>query len=237
MKTAIVTGGSRGIGLGVVQMLVRKGYKVYASYAHDDDAARQAEQSLCGHAVFFKANHADRSQTYAFIGFVRSQVSQVNCVVCNAGVTVRKSFLDTSDADWDAMQEVAVNSHLILLRELFPLIAPNSRIVFTGSALAVYPHATVVGYGVSKSAVHALARNLTKVFAEKQTTVNAIAPGFVETEWHKNKPSYIRQNINGKTALHRFATIEEAVKAYEFCIDNAYVNGAVINVDGGYSFQ
>lgn len=237
MKTAIVTGGSRGIGLGVVKMLAGRGYRVIASYAHNDEAAREAEKAADGKAIFFKADHSDRKQTYAFVDFIRKQTDAVHCVICNAGTTVRNLFCETTDEDWDKMMEVAVNSHFIMLRELYGVIQPDSRIVFTGSAMGTYPHASVLGYGVTKSAVHAMVRNLTKVFAEKATTVNAVAPGFVETDWQQNKPEEIRQNICKKTAIHRFCSIDEVVGAYAFCLDNSFVNGTVIEVDGGYSYQ
>ena len=237
MKTAIVTGGSRGIGLGVTRMLVERGYRVLVSYAHNEAAAEQARQELGGQAIFFKADHSDRRQTYAFAQFIKEQTEGINCIICNAGTTVRHDFLNTTDEDWDMMMEVAVNAHFILLRELYPLIATDSRIIFTGSTMGIYPHASVLGYGVSKSAVHGMVRNLTKVFAEKQTTVNAIAPGFVETDWQKDKPEQIRQNICQKTAIHRFSSIEETVAAYAFCLDNGFVNGAVIEVNGGYSYS
>ena len=236
-KTAIVTGGSRGIGLGVVKMLVSRGYRVFASYAHDEEAARRAEEETRGKALFFKADHSRRQETYAFLDFVRQHTEAVHCVVCNAGTTVRRTFTETTDEDWDSMMEVAINAHFIVLRELFPLIQPQARIIFTGSAMASHPHASVLGYGVSKAGVHALVKNLTKVFAEKEVTVNAVAPGFVETDWQKEKPEAIRQSICEKTALHRFCTIDEVVGAYAFCLDNSYVNGAVIEVDGGYSYK
>lgn len=236
MKTAVVTGGSRGIGLGIVRMLVHRDYRVIVSYAHNDTAAKKAEEGFGDKVIYFKADHSDREQTYDFIRFIKQQTNQVSCIICNAGITVRRSFLETTDEDWDAMMEVAVNSHLILLRELYPLILDNSRIIFTGSTMGIYPHASVLGYGVSKSAVHSMVRNLTKVFEAKGTTVNAVAPGFVETDWQKDKPEAIRKRITDKTAIHRFASIEEVVQAFAFCLDNNFVNGSIIEVNGGYSY-
>ena len=237
MKTAIVTGGSKGIGLGIVRMLVGRGYKVFATYGHDDSAAQAAAAELGDKAEFVKADLADRTQTYAFVNHVRQSVAGIDCIVCNAGTTIRKSFTETTDSDWDTMMEVGLTAHLILLRELYNIILPDGRVLFTGSAMGLYPHATVLGYGVVKAAVHAMVKNLVKVFEDRNVTVNAIAPGFVETEWQKEKPQQIRDNICSKTALHRFASIDEIVAAFAFCLDNSYVNGSIIEVTGGYSYR
>lgn len=238
MKAAIVTGGTRGIGRGVVEMLVKRGYRVFLSYAHDEEAARRLEDLLGDNKVItFQADHSMRGDTYRFIDFIRTKAKSIDCIVCNAGITIRKEFDKTTDHDWDSMMEVGVNSHVILLRELFDITADKARIIFTGSAMGIYPHATVVGYGVVKSTVHALVRNLVKVYEPKQATVNAIAPGFVDTEWQKAKPNEIRMNINRKTAAHRFAEVEEVVKAFEFCIDNSFVNGDILKIDGGYCYE
>lgn len=237
MKTAVVTGGSKGIGYGVVAMLVEKGYKVFVSYGHDEEAAAAVKAQFGDSVELFKADHSDRNATYRFAEFIKQQTKEVHCIVCNAGITHRSSFQETKDEEWDSMMEVGVTGHLILLRELYDTTAPGSRIIFTGSAMGIYPHATVLGYGVVKAAIHGMVKNLVKVYEEKQTTVNAIAPGFVDTEWQKNKPSEIRDNICRKTAIHRFATVDEVISAYAFCIDNAFVNGSVIEVNGGYSYK
>ena len=239
MKTAVVTGGSKGIGLGVVKMLVGKGYRVIASYAHDAEAAGRAEKELQGRVVFVRADHSVRSETYSFIDYVKGQTSAsgIDCVICNAGITVRKPFTETTDEDWDRMTEVAVNAHFLLLRELYARLNDGCRIVFTGSEMGIHPHATVFGYGVTKAGVHAMVLNLVKILEPKRATVNAEAPGFVDTEWQKAKPQPIRDSICSKTALHRFASVEEIVAAYAFCIDNAFVNGSIIEVSGGYSYK
>ena len=231
MKTAIVTGGTSGIGLGVSKMLISKGYHVYATYIGPDF------QELLDNFEPIKVDQSDRTQLYAFIEQIKERCSSVDCIVCNAGMSIRKSFTDTTDKDWDTMMEVAVNSHYILVRELYSLIPEGSRIIFTGSQMGIMPHATVLSYGVTKAAVHALAKNLVKEFEGTGTTVNAIVPGFVETPWQKEKPQEIKQNIYRKTAIHRFATVEEVVDAYRFCLDNPFVNGSLIEVNGGYSYK
>lgn len=231
MKTAIVTGGTSGIGLGVAKMLLSKGYRVYATYVGPDF------EEVLDNFEPIKVNQSNREELYAFINRIKLECKNVDCIVCNAGLSIRKSFTETTDMDWDVMMEVAVNSHYILVRELYSLIPHGSRIIFTGSQMGLMPHATVLGYGVTKAAVHALAKNLVKEFEGTGTTVNAVVPGFVETPWQKEKPEEIKQNIYGKTAIHRFATVDEVVEAYRFCIDNPFVNGGLIEVNGGYSYK
>ena len=231
MKYAIVTGGTSGIGFGVAKMLLQKGYYVFATYVGPD-----FDEKIDNFEAI-KTDQTSRKEVYGFLDYVKSRTSNLDCIVCNAGMSIRKSFTETTDDDWDKQMEVAVNSHYIIVRELFPMIPSGSRIIFTGSQMAIHPHATVLSYGVTKSAVCALAKNLVKEFEGTGTTVNAIIPGFVETPWQKNKPEEIKQNIYKKTAIHRFASIEEVVDAYRFCIDNPFVNGSFIEVNGGYCYK
>lgn len=231
MKYAIVTGGTSGIGLGVAKMLLDKGYYVIATYC----GPVFTEKLTNYEAVLI--DQTSRHAVYAFLDYVKNKTDHIDCLICNAGMSIRKSFTETTDEEWDKQMEVAVNSHYIMVRELFPLIPDGSRIIFTGSQMAIHPHATVLSYGVTKSAVCALAKNLVKEFEGTGTTVNAVIPGFVETPWQKEKPEQIKQNIYKKTAIHRFATIDEIVDAYRFCIDNHFVNGSMIEVNGGYCYK
>lgn len=231
MKYAIVTGGTSGIGWGVAQMLIEKGYYVFSTYVGNEFTEKVKNFEA------IKIDQTSREEVYKFISYIKNRCSQIDCIVCNAGMSIRKSFTETADTDWDRMMEVAVNSHYILIRELFPIIPAGSRILFTGSQMGLMPHAMVLSYGVTKAAVHALAKNLVKEFEGTGTTVNAIVPGFVGTPWQKEKPEDIKQNIYKKTAIHRFASVEEIVDAYRFCIDNSFVNGSLIEVNGGYSYK
>lgn len=231
MKYAVVTGGTSGMGLGVAKMLIDKGYKVFATYIGPNFG-----EDIENFEVH-KIDQSNRKEVYRFIDYVKSQTSHLDCLVCNAGVSIRRSFTEMKDKEWDMMMEVAVNSHYIMCREFYSIIPSGSRILFTGSQMAIHPHATVLAYGVTKSAVHALVRNLVKEFEGTGTTVNAIVPGFVDTPWQTAKPEDIKQNIYKKTAIHRFAQVDEIVDAFRFCIDNPFVNGSLIEVNGGYCYK
>ena len=238
MKNAIVTGGTKGIGLAITEMLLNEGYFVYATYGSDDSAAQKMRENLSAFQGSFSVERVDQSNVDDVHRFTNQLKDvDIHCIVCNAGTTVRKKTAELTDEDWLWMMQVNVNSHFFLLRDLWQQIQPNSRLIFIGSMMAIEPHATSLPYAVTKAALHAMAKNLVKDFAGTGTTVNVIAPGFVETEWQKNKPQEIRERICAKTAIHRFATIEEIADTALFLLRNPFINGAVIEVSGGYNYK
>lgn len=239
MKNAIVTGATKGIGLAVARMLLKEGYHVVVTYAHDELAAQECSRVLNAISSEFEIVRADQSDKEAMREFAlkMQRLDSVDCIVCNAGTTLRCDLESITDEAWERTMQVNLNSSLYLIRDLYKHIPSNSRIVFIGSLMGVHPHGMSLAYGVSKAAVHALAQNLVKCFEDTNTTVNAIAPGFVETEWQASKPQHIRDNIYAKSAVKRFATTDEVAEAVRFCINNGFVNGSVIEVSGGYSFK
>lgn len=114
MKYAIVTGGTSGIGLGVAKMLLGKGYHVFTTYVGPDFTDKTDNLEA------IKIDQSSRKEVYSFLDYVKSKTGHIDCIVCNAGISIRKSFTDTTDEDWDKQMEVAVNSHYIMVRELFP---------------------------------------------------------------------------------------------------------------------
>lgn len=240
MKNAIVTGATRGIGLAIAKMLLRMGYHVIVTYGHDEVGAQLAKNSLLeisSHFEIVRVNQSDKQDMKKFVTAMREK-DHIDCLVCNAGMTLRNAALsEIDDSDWEQVMMVNVNSYVYLIRDIYDVIPPKSRIVFIASLLGIHPHSMSLAYGVTKSAVIALAKNLVKYFEGTDTTVNAIAPGFVETEWQKTKPKEIRENIIRKSAVKRFASPDEVADAVRFCMENGFVNGSVIEVSGGYSFK
>ena len=239
MKNAIVTGATKGIGLAIARMLLREGYHVVVTYAHDELSAEACRRELEAISPNFEIFRADQSDRVAMRAFAQSMLAKghIDCIGCNAGATLRANLEDITDEEWERTMQINVNSSLYLIRDLYRVIPASSRIIFIGSLMGIHPHGMSLAYGVSKAAVHALAQNLVKCFEGTNTTVNAIAPGFVETEWQASKPQHIRDNIVAKSAVKRFATPDEVADAVRFCIGNAFVNGSVIEVSGGYSFK
>lgn len=236
---AIVTGGTKGIGLAVTKMLLQEGYAVTATYGHDIDTANIVQSELASQGFQIEvvyASQVDKAQMKILVEHMRRK-GLVDCIVCNAGITERGKLTDITDETWERVMQVNVNSHMALVRDLYDVIAPNARIVFMGSILGIYPHSMSLVYGVSKAAVIAMAKNMVKEFAGTGTTVNVIAPGFVETDWQTNKPEKIKRSICMKTATGRFAKPEEVAEAVRFCVKNAFVNGSVIEITGGYCYK
>ena len=239
-KIALVTGGTKGIGLSIVRMLLRKNFFVYLTYANDDETALLVKKDLQSVSSAFrieKVNQSDISEVLAFAQKIKASHSHLDCLVCNTGKTLRKKIRELALGEWEDVFCVGLTSHVYLIRDLWDLLQNHSKIIFIGSEMGIYPNSTSVAYGVMKAAVHALAKNLVKEFEGTGTTVNAIAPGFVETVWQKNKPLDIRQNIENKTALHRFAHPDEIAHAVTFCLENDFLNGSVIELNGGYDFK
>lgn len=103
--------------------------------------------------------------------------------------------------------------------------------------MGITPHSISLLYGMSKECLHSMVKNLVKEFDKTNITINAIVPGFVDTAWQKDKPEEIRNNIYNKTGLHRFATVDEITKGIEFCLNNDFVNGSLIEINGGYNYK
>lgn len=240
-KYVLITGATKGIGKAVAECLAASGYGLVLTYASDrENAVRTAEEleKRDGVSVFLlQADSCQAGSIDVIDRFLADRGICPDAVVLNAGVTCRAPFEEITPEEWERVFYANVHFPVFLLQRLVKRIRPGGSVVFTGSLMGIEPHSVSLAYGVTKSAVHALVKNLVKFLEPYSLRVNAVAPGFVDTEWQKNKPAEIRQNIERKVALHRFCEPAELAQVYKMLVENSYLNGEIIVVDGGYSYK
>lgn len=237
-KVAVVTGATRGIGKHVALQLLRRGYFVIGNYGADDEGAERARGELAAvspDVVIVKADMSSFEGMAVLLERVAALSSGVDCLVFNAGFTNRSPLAELTPEAWDYVLRGNLSVPFFFLQRLEPSLRNGGRIVFVGSVLGRMPHAVSIPYGVSKAALEALAKYLAVALAPRQITVNVVAPGFVDTGWHAGKDEAQRQRIAAKTSLKRFGTPEEIAGACLHLVDNGYLTGQTLVVDGGYS--
>lgn len=240
-KWVLITGGTKGIGRAVANCLAKAGYQLILTYASDTKAAEATCTTLRqAHGVRVELLRADITDPRAVDEinvFLRGAERRLDALVLNAGITCRDPFEQIQPADWLRVFQANVHFPVFLLQRIVDLLNEKGSVVFTGSLMGIEPHSVSLAYGVTKSAVHALVKNLVKFMAPYGLRVNAVAPGFVDTEWQKTKPKEIRQNIERKVALGRFCDPDELAEVYKMLIENSYFNGEIVVVDGGYAYK
>ena len=169
MKYAIVTGGTKGIGRQICIDLLQRDYFVITNYANDDTSAKTAKTDFLIYSNEFEVIKIDQSkdeQMDSFVRLIRTKTSEIHCIICNTGLTLRKNIDSIQNEEWETVFRVNVHSHFYLIRDLNNLIQNKAKIIFIGSVLAEVPHASSIAYGVAKAAVHALSLNLVKEFSD-----------------------------------------------------------------------
>lgn len=237
----LITGGTKGIGKAVATCLAKAGYSLVLTYASDAMAAESLKveltQSYQVKVFLLRADVTDRSSIGVISDFLVGEDIYLKGLVLNAGLTCRDPFESISYEDWERVFFANVHFPVFLLQRLVGRIVAGGSVVFTGSLMGIHPHSVSLAYGVTKSAVHALVKNLVKFLSPKSIRVNAVAPGFVDTEWQKTKPAEIRKNIENKISLGRFCDPAELAEVYKLLIENSYLTGEILVVDGGYSYK
>lgn len=223
-KIAFITGSSRGIGKQIGIDLLNKNYFVYFN-------GRNKEIILdSSNSDFIQADLSDSNNILDIV----LKLSNLDVLVLNAGITDRTPFGDVQITNWNKVFEMNVTVPFFLVQALKDKINPNGKIIFISSISGIIPDSVSIAYGVSKAAINMMVLYLAKEFADKKITVNAIAPGYIMTDWHKDKPKEQLERIATKCLVNRFGTPEEISKAVQFIVDNDFINGQIIRIDGGW---
>lgn len=241
-KNIVITSGTSGIGSCIVKKILAETEvdHLFINYGHNDEAAEQLRSQLpctLGDRLhFIKADMSGTSGLEHFVTEIKKHVDQIDWLVCNTGIGTYKKFDEYTVELWESIMTTNVTIPVFLVKELKDMFRENGKIVFMSSYAGVVPYSSSLVYGTSKAAVCFLAKALMKEFDTRRVCVNAIAPGFIETNWQNGRSDESRERINAKVACHRFGKPEEVAKICYDILTNDYINGAVIEVTGGYGY-
>ncbi|MCH7672622.1 MAG: SDR family oxidoreductase [Proteobacteria bacterium] len=242
-KTAIVTGGSRGIGKMIAQGFVENGVKTYITARKAEACeATAAELSISGVCIALPADISTTSGRNQFVEAIKQRESKIDILVNNAGAAWGASFEDYPDEGYDKVMNINVRAVFMLTRDLLPLLTKDastenpSRVINIGSIDGLRVSSMDnFAYGASKAAVHFLTRNLAVRLARKGLTINAIAPGPFESKMMAHTLAQFQDRIEKENPMGRIGSPRDMAGLALFLASPAatYMTGQVIALDGG----
>lgn len=234
--TCLITGSSRGIGLAIAHHLAAKGHRVILNSR--SPIAPEVLAQFEGYEQSVLQATGDISQfdvAKQLVDDLYDQGVQVDVLVNNAGITRDGLVMRMSEEDFNAVIQTNLNGCFNMCRHLTPrlLKQKGGRIINMTSVVGVMGNAGQVNYAASKAGMIGLTKSLAREVASRGITVNAIAPGFIETDMTDQLSDRVKEAMLGQIPLKRFGQVEHIAKTVDFLIDNDYITGQVIEVNGG----
>jgi len=243
-KIAVVTGGSRGIGRAIALELARQGAQVVINYnqnATEAEAVAAAIVAAGGHAQTVQADVAITAEAARLVEGVVKSLGRVDILVNNAGITRDKLLLQMSESDWDVVLDTnlkgAYNCAKAVMR---PMLKQRSgRIINITSVSGLSGSGGQSNYSAAKAGLIGFTKALAREVASRSITVNAVAPGFIETDMTNGLAADLKQKVMGQIPLERFGKPEDIANAVAFLASDAaaYITGHVLTVDGGLTMM
>lgn len=241
MKTAIVTGGSRGIGAAISTLLSQNGYNVLINYNKSYDAASALKTnilSLGGNAEIFKCDVANADEVNSMVDYCLKNFGRIDLLVNNAGIAGQRLFTDITDADWNDMISVDLTGTFNCCRAVSKSMIKNhsGNIINISSMWGIGGASCEVHYSSAKAGVIGLTKALAKELGPSRIRVNCIAPGVIDTEMNS---SYTKEDLKAladETPLCRIGKPEEIASVVKFLAsdESSFITGQTVSVDGGF---
>lgn len=239
-KTAVVTGGSRGIGRAICQKLAAQGANIVLNFAGNEAAAQETEQlcqALGAKILSIKGDVADPAACTKLIEQAIEQFGAIDILVCNAGITRDNLLMRMTDAEFDSVIATNLRGTFNCMRAAVrPMMRKRrGRIISISSVVGVMGNAGQINYAASKAGVIGMTKSLAREVASRGITVNAVAPGFIQTDMTEVLPETVRESILQNIPLGSLGSAEDVANAVLFLAadESAYITGQVLGVDGG----
>jgi 3-oxoacyl-[acyl-carrier protein] reductase len=239
-KVAFVTGGSRGIGRATAEVLAELGAHVVLTYASGEAQAREAVESIVGAGRKAEAVRVDVSDTAAAeqaIQDAAKRLGRLDILVANAGISIDGLLLRIKDEDFDRVIAVNLKGAIACSRAAIKVMmrAKTGRVIFVSSVVGEMGNPGQTTYAASKAALLGVAKSLAKEYASRGITVNAVTPGYVDTDMTSSMTGEAREKTVAGIPLGRTGTAREiaAAIAYLASDEAAYVTGQSLRVNGG----
>lgn len=239
-KVAVVTGASRGIGREVALTLAKYGADVVVNYNGSEEKAKEvvAEIEKQGRkAIAIKASVSSMDEVSQMIEETVEKFGKIDILVNNAGITKDNLVLKMTEDDFDAVIDTNLKGTFLCMKQVYRLMMKQryGRIINMSSVIGVSGNAGQVNYAASKAGVIGMTKSLARELGTRGVTVNAIAPGFIETEMTDVLPDKVKQEIEGQIPLKRMGQVQDVAEAVVFLASDkaGYITGQVLHVDGG----
>ncbi len=239
-KIVLVTGGSRGIGAGMLQAFDARGAHCVLNYVADSEGRNRADAELVAatlrNVLLLEADVSDVAQVRAMMSQVEHDCGAIDILINNAGILRDRTIAKMTEEEWNAVIQVNLAGTYHCIQQAFPLLRTGGRIVSLASVSGQLGLFGQANYAASKAGIIALTKVAARECARRQVTVNAIAPGFIQTEMTRDLPAAVVEHAMAALPLGRFGEIADIVNAALFlCSEDArYITGQVLNVNGGY---
>jgi len=238
-RVALVTGGSRGIGLAVARLLAEDGASVVVSGRDSGrlEAAAKELETLGGAALAVVADAAKREDADRLVGAARERFGRIDVLVNNAGITRDQLLVRMKDDDWDQVVDTNLRGVFLMTRAVAKVMMrqKSGRIVNISSTAGAMGNAGQVNYSAAKAGVIGLTKAAARELAHWNVLVNAVAPGLIDTDMAASIPAEAREALLQQVPLKRMGSGRDIAELVRFLAGDgaAYVTGQVIHVNGG----